>query len=115
MSFGRLRDPSVLLVFGSILLTPVLMALRVPAALLISIGAVTAAGLFVHDAAGHAMTARPLHLLELPTLPRSLFWAFDLRQFTGHLFLVLPITLYFFLSDFFSATATLVGVTRRGA
>ena len=113
VAFGSLRDPSVLLVFASILLTPALMSLRVPGALLISIGAVTAAGLFVHDAAGHAMTVRPSHLMELPSLPRSLFWAFDLRQFTGHLFLVLPITLYFFLSDFFSATATLIGVTRR--
>ena len=114
VSFGSLRDPFVLLVFVSILLTPVLMSLRVPGALLISIGAVTAAGLFVHDPAGHPMTAHPAHLAELPSLPSSLFWAFDLRQFTGHLFLVLPIALYFFLSDFFSATATLIGVTRRG-
>ena len=60
------------------------------------------------------MTSHPSHLVELPSLPRRLFWAFELRQFTGHLFLVLQIALYFFLSDFVSATATLIGVTRCG-
>ncbi len=114
VSFASLRDPVHLLVFASILATPALVALRVPAALLLSIGAVTIGGLFVHDASGHPMTRLPSHLAEWPTLPTHLFLAFDGRAFADHLLLVLPLTLYFFLSDFFSATATLIGVTRAG-
>lgn len=113
LSFGSLREPAILLVFLGILATPVLLSLRVPGALLISIAALSLAGLFVHLPGGRLMTQHPSHLVEWPTLPHSLLFAFDVRQFTSHLFLVLPITLYFFLSDFFSATATLIAVTRR--
>ena len=50
VQFASLRAPAHLLVFASILATPALVALRLPAALLLSIGAVTAAGLFVPGA-----------------------------------------------------------------
>ena len=113
-SFGVLTSPPVLLAFIGMLATPVLVARRVPAALLVSIILITLIGIFVHGADGLALTKLPAQIALLPTFPRELFFAFDFRDFVQHFFLVLPITLYFFLSDFFSATATLVGVTRRG-
>ncbi|WP_428374331.1 NCS2 family permease [Lichenicoccus sp.] len=114
VSFASLRHPAILVVFLGMLFTPVLLALRIPGALLLSIVAVSIIGLFVPAGAGRMMTPYPTHIVSLPSIPRSLLFAFDVRQFTSHVFLVLPITLYFFLSDFFSATATLIGVTRRG-
>jgi len=114
LGFGDLGDPAILLAFIGLLATPVLVALRVPAAFLISIVAITAAGLFIHTHGGPATTVLPVSFVELPGFPTELFLAFDFHEFLNHFFLVLPITLYFFLSDFFSATATLIGVTRCG-
>ena len=113
VSFGHLREPVVMLTFLGMLATPVLMALRVPGALLLSIIALSVAGLFVPGHGGHAVTAHPQHLLSWPQVPRQLLFATDFRGFASHLLVLLPIALYFFLSDFFSATATLIGVTRR--
>ena len=113
VSFGHLREPAVMLVFLGMLATPVLMAVRVPGALLLSIIVLTLIGLAVPGPHGHPVTAHPTHYLDWPTLPRRLLFAVDFRQFASHFLVLLPIALYFFLSDFFSATATLVGVTRR--
>lgn len=113
VSFGPLRQPAVMLVFLGMLGTPVLVALRVPGALLLSILAITLAGLLVPGAGGHPVTSHPQHLLDWPSLPRQMLFAPDFRQFFSHFLVLLPIALYFFLSDFFSATATLIGVTRR--
>ncbi|CAN5469301.1 NCS2 family permease [soil metagenome] len=114
VAVGDLSDPAVLLAMAGILITPVLVARRIPAALLISIVSITVIGLVLPSASGHAITPMPDQLFDWPRLPTELFWAFDFREFASHFWLVLPITLYFFISDFFSATATLVGVTRRG-
>lgn len=113
-AFASLRGQAALLSFAGLLATPALVALRVPAALLLSIVAMTLAGLFVQDGQGLPLTILPAHLLEIPASPAEIFLRFDFGDFITRLPVVLPITLYFFLSDFFSATATLVGVTRLG-
>ena len=110
---GDLRQPAVLLSFAALLATPVLMMLRVPAALLLSILGVTAIGLVVPGPGGHPLTRLPAHLMQPPPWPAPFFFAFDFHAFLAHLPLALPLAGYFFLSDFFSATATLIGVTRR--
>lgn len=110
---GDLRQPAVLLSGAALLATPVLMMRRVPAALLLSILAVTLVGLVVPGPGGHPLTRLPAHLVQPPPLPSAFFFAFDFRAFLAHLALALPLAGYFFLSDFFSATATLIGVTRR--
>jgi AGZA family xanthine/uracil permease-like MFS transporter len=113
-AFGALTSPPVLLAFIGMLVTPILIARQVPAALLVSIIIITLIGAFVHGADGQPLTKFPVQPAQLPSFPRELWLAFDFRDFFSHVFLVLPITMYFFLSDFFSATATLVGVTRLG-
>ncbi|SER55554.1 putative MFS transporter, AGZA family, xanthine/uracil permease [Faunimonas pinastri] len=112
--FGNLADPATMLTFIGVLVTPVLVAMRVPAAFLISIVLLTIAGFFLTGLNGKPVTPIPDHIVNLPVIPKELFFAFDFHEFISHFFLVLPITLYFFISDFFSATATLIGVTRRG-
>jgi AGZA family xanthine/uracil permease-like MFS transporter len=114
IAFGNLSHPATLLTFAGVLLTPVLLVLRVPGALLASIVILTVVGFFVPGAtAGSYVTPLPEHILALPKAPTELLWAFDFKGLFNHLTLLLPIILYFFLADFFSATSTLIGVTRR--
>ncbi len=113
LSFGNIADPAVMLSLVGVLATPILLALRIPAAFLVSIAALSAMGLFI-TANGAPLTAFPNRIIDFPIIPKELFFAFDFHEFLTHFWLVLPITLYFFMSDFFSATATLIGVTRRG-
>lgn len=113
-SFGALSDPAVLLTLAGILVTAVLIALRIPAAFLISIILITVGGQFVHGANGSPLTAAPSAWFSAPVFPADFFMPFDFGNFFANFWLVLPITIYFFLSDFFSATATLISVTHRG-
>ncbi len=113
VGLGDLLAAPPLLALVGILLALALVQLRIPAALLISIILITIAGIFVTRSDGQALTHLPDRLVDLPAAPRDLLLAFNFREFFSHFFLILPITLYFFLSDFFSATATFVGVTRR--
>ncbi len=114
IAFGNLSHPDTLLTFIGVLMTPVLLVMRVPGALLLSIVLITIAGFFVPGSdPGSHVTPLPEHILALPKSPASIVWAFDFKGLIDNLFLLLPIILYFFLSDFFSATSTLIGVTRR--
>jgi AGZA family xanthine/uracil permease-like MFS transporter len=113
ISFGSLSDPVVLMITVAIVLTPMLVVLRVPGALLISIAGLTLAGLFVRDAHGTPLTQAPAHLFALPSFSSNLILALDLREFFGDFWKLLPVTLYFLLSEFFAGTTTLLSVTRR--
>jgi adenine/guanine/hypoxanthine permease len=112
-AFGDLTMPATLLTFAGLLITPVLMLMRVRGALLLSIVAITLCGLVVPGPHGGMLTVLPSRPVQWPSLPRQFVFGFDFRQFADHFFLALPVALYFFLGDFFSATATLIGVTRR--
>lgn len=113
IAFADLRSPSVMVVFLSLLFITALVAARVRGAMLLSILAVTVAGLFIQTSPGHFMTVLPAQMVALPHVPKAYFFAFDTTEFIHNFFLVIPLTLYFFLSDFFSATATMIAVTRR--
>lgn len=111
--FGSLHDPAVLLVFAGVLITPVLLAARVPAAMLLSIVAMTVAGLFIHHADGKPMLALPERVFDTPHLPWALFLDFDFSGYFGHFLELMPVTLYFFISNFFYTGSTLITVLRR--
>lgn len=111
--FGNMSDPAVLLTFLGLILTPALFARRVPGAFLISIATITLLGLFVPYENG-TVTQLPSQIFDLPKLSSDIVLAFDFNGFFNDFFLLLPIALYFFMSDFFSTSATLIGVTRRG-
>jgi len=114
IAFGNLSHPATLLTFVGVLMTPVLMVLRIPGALLLSIVVLTIAGFFVPGTDPNSfVTPLPEHILALPKAPSDLFLQFDFHGLAQNFVLLLPIMLYFFLSDFFSATSTLIGVTRR--
>jgi len=113
IAFAKLSDPAALLAFIGIVVTPALIVLRIPGAFLLSIAGITIAGSFVHHANGSAVTRWPEHFVGLPALTPTLFFAFDFREFFAKFLLLLPITLYFLLSEFFSGTATLFAIARR--
>jgi adenine/guanine/hypoxanthine permease len=113
LAFAKLDHAGVLLALVGILLTAVLLVRKTPSGFLISIAVLTVAGLFVKDATGHALTQTPQRWFSFPEAHRELLFAFDFHEFFAKFFLLLPVTVYFLVSEFFSATATLIGVTRR--
>lgn len=112
LTFGALNDPSVILAMLGVALSAMLVVLRIPAGLLIAIMSMTIAGLFVHTSSG-PITHLPDHLIDWPHYPTAMFMPFDFHEYFTHLGLLLPITIYFVLSDFFDATATMMSVTYR--
>ena len=114
IAFGDIRQPHVLLTAIGLIATPILLVKRIPGAFLLSIGLITLAGLFIPGADGKPLTKLPERLLAIPQLQSEMLWAFDFGEFFDNFFLLLPIALYFFMADFFSTAATLIGVTRRG-
>lgn len=110
--FGALSDPSALLTLFGLFIAGVFMVLRVPAGMLLTIIAVTVVSLFVHKN-GHALASLPTHPMEWPHYPTQLLFPFNFGDFFSHLELLLPITLYFLISDFFDATGTMYSVANR--
>jgi AGZA family xanthine/uracil permease-like MFS transporter len=113
LAFAHLSAAGPLLAFAGVLLTAVLIARRVPGGFLIAIAALTIAGLFLKDPAGQPITQAPARWLSVPSLHADLLLAFDFHEFFAKFWLLLPVTVYFLVSEFFSATATLIGVARR--
>jgi AGZA family xanthine/uracil permease-like MFS transporter len=113
LAFGTLTDGRVILGLVGLVLTPALVALGMPAALLLSIVLIALAGIFVHGPDGAALTRLPAQWVQIPDLSHGLIILPDVRGYVTHLRSLAPVTLYFLLSAFFSTTATLIAVTRR--
>ena len=106
VGLGELRSAPVLLALGGLVLVAVLMARRVPGALLVGIGAVT----IVAWVAG--LSALPDAWLTLPALPTETFLALD---FSAVFSLELAtVVLAFLFVDLFDTAGTLIGVGRLG-
>ncbi|MYM98895.1 NCS2 family permease [Duganella vulcania] len=112
VAFSRLHDGAAWLTLGGVLLTAMLLVLRVPGAFLLTMLTVSALGLFVADAGGRPLTAMPARWFGLPSFTGELLFAPDFRGLASHFMLLLPVTLYFLLIEFFAGTATLFGVMR---
>jgi AGZA family xanthine/uracil permease-like MFS transporter len=113
VALAKLSGAAVLLSLFGLLLKVTLYIRKVPGSFLISIGVLTVCGLFLKDAAGHAITVAPVQWFSLPVMRSGMLFAFDFREFFAKFFFILPVTVYFLVSEFFAATATLVGVARR--
>jgi len=111
IAMGSLRSPPVLLTLAGLLLTPVLVARRIPGALIISIAALTVVGLVVPGANGKMVTSLPSAFLAWPRWPGSTFMAMDVGYLVSHILVALPLLFYFLCAEFFSTLGTLIGVT----
>ncbi len=108
-----LVQPAVIYTAVGLLVTAALFAAGTPGALLISILVMTAGGLFVPLPGGGFVTHLPSRLLDWPGLPDAYFFAMDFHGYLANLPVVLPLTLYYFLSEFFAAAGTIVAVAGR--
>ncbi|GBQ69381.1 xanthine/uracil/vitamin C transporter [Ameyamaea chiangmaiensis NBRC 103196] len=113
LAFGSMANPTVLLCLGGLVMALVLTRARVPAAMLLTIVTVTVLGAFIPGPDGHTITHIPARAAEWPRYPTHMLFPFDFHGFADHLLVLVPVTLYFFLSDFFDATGTMLAVTRR--
>ncbi|MDF7674042.1 NCS2 family permease [Acetobacteraceae bacterium ESL0709] len=113
LTFGSFSDPSVLLALAGVVICGASLICKIPAGFLLTIILITIIGLFVPDGQGHYITRLPDHFLDWPHYPAHLLFPFDFGGFFSHIGLLLPVTLYLLLSDFFDATSTLMSVVQR--
>jgi AGZA family xanthine/uracil permease-like MFS transporter len=110
---GDFGSPAVALAFFGIMLTAVLVARRVPGAIVLSIAAVTLVGLFVPDGKGGHITALPTGIFSLPASPAPVMLKLDFKFILENFAKALPIMLTLLIVDMFDNIGTLIGVTKR--
>jgi AGZA family xanthine/uracil permease-like MFS transporter len=113
VSLGDLSKPGPLLVVVGIILTAILVTRRVPGAIVINIGILTIAGLFILDSHGKSLTAWPESFLNFPASLEPTLFKLDLGYFWRHPFETLPLLLALLFVDLFDNMGTLIGVSKR--
>jgi len=113
VAHGDLGSPPVALAFLGILLTAVLVARRVPGAIILSIGAITLIGLFVPTGDGGMVTSQPSSLLGWPSSPEPVMFKLSFDFLLNDFARALPVLITLLLVDMFDNIGTLIGVTKR--
>jgi AGZA family xanthine/uracil permease-like MFS transporter len=112
---GDFASGPVALCFFGIIVTAVLVARRVPGAIVLGIALITVVGLFVHGGANRSVTQLPDTFMSLPASPEPVMLKLTFQFLTNpHAILrALPIILTLLLVDMFDNIGTLIGVTKR--
>lgn len=112
---GEFSSGPAALCLAGILLTAVLVARRVPAAIVLGIVIITLAGLFVPDGHGGTVTPHPAAIFSTPASPAPVFLKLSFNFLTSGpaFFAALPLILTLLLVDMFDNIGTLIGVTKR--
>ena len=105
---GPLGEPRVLLVLAGIVLTAVLHQRRVKGAIVLSVLALAAAGIFIPGADGSPLTKLPQQLVAAPASLAPTFAAFDFGYVSAHWQQCLPLILAFLFVDLFDNMGTLI-------
>ena len=115
VSHGNFASGPVALCLAGILLTAVLVARRVPGAIVLGIAAITFAGLFIPASNTTQVTQLPDSFIALPASPAPIFLklTFDFLTNSSAFLLALPLILTLLLVDMFDNIGTLIGVTKR--
>ncbi len=113
VSLGDLGTPSVALFFGGLLLTAMLVARRVPGAILLAILAISLAGLLVPDGKGDPITKWPAQLVSAPASLEPTFFKLNFDLFTHDPLRAVMLTLTLLFVDMFDNIGSLIAVTRR--
>ncbi len=115
VTHGNFASGPVALCLGGIVLTAILVARRVPGAIVIGIATVTLAGLMVRAGGGKMVTQLPESLVSLPASPDPVFFklTFGFLSNGNAILMALPIVLTLLLVDMFDNIGTLIGVTKR--
>jgi adenine/guanine/hypoxanthine permease len=110
---GQLGAMPAALTFGGIIFAGVLVARRVPGAIVLSILAITTVGLFIPDGQGGTVTPRPDFSSWLPASPAPTFFALDFKFLIEEPWKALPVIATLLIVDMFDNIGTLIGVTKR--
>jgi adenine/guanine/hypoxanthine permease len=114
LTLGDLGTIAPWLVIIGIILTGVLIARRLPGAIVLVILLLTVLGLFIPAPDGSGMlTKRPNAIFNLPSSLAPTFLKLDLGYFWQHLLTALPLVLSFLFVDLFDNMGTLIGVSKR--
>lgn len=113
VTHGALGSPPVLLCLGGIILTVVLMIRRVPGGIILSILAITLAGLIVPDGQGGTVTRLPERFVSMPASMSDTFMQLNLGYFTDDFLKATTVVLTLLLIALFDNVGTLIGVTQR--
>lgn len=104
VTLGSVRSAPVLLALAGTLVTGILVARRVPGALLAGVGLVTAAAWI------GGLTAPPTAVVEMPAVPRTTFAALDFAALAD--VRLVGVVIAFLFVGLFDTAGTLVGVSR---
>jgi adenine/guanine/hypoxanthine permease len=115
VSHGDFTSPPVALCLAGIVLTAILIARRVPAAIVLGIGIITVVGFFVPAGNGQFVTARPTGIFSTPNSIEPVFLklSFGFLKSWPALQTALPLILTLLLVDMFDNIGTLIGVAKR--
>jgi AGZA family xanthine/uracil permease-like MFS transporter len=115
VSQGDFTSGPVALCLAGIILTAILVARRIPGAIVIGIAATTIAGLFIPAGPGAHVTQLPPSLFAQPSSPAPVFLklTFHFLTTSAAFFVALPLILTLLLVDMFDNIGTLIGVTKR--
>src|SRR5260370_24597892 len=114
VGIGNMTCATVLLGVGGVILTIILVARKVPGALILSILAATLVGLLLPGTNGHAhITDIPQHLFSRPNSIMPVAFKLDLAYVWHHPSQSIPIVLALLFTDLFSVMAVLFGVGVR--
>lgn len=115
VSHGNFTSGPVALCLLGIVLTAVLVARRIPSAIVIGIAVISMLGLFVRAGGGGMVTQLPASIVSLPASPAPVFLklTFNFLTNTHAITLALPLILTLLLVDMFDNIGTLIGVTKR--
>lgn len=115
VTHGDFASGPVALCLAGVALTLVLVARRVPGAIILGIVATTLVGLLVPDGAGGRVTTLPGSWFSVPASPAPVFFKLEfgfLSSWTAFQ-TALPLILTLLLVDMFDNIGTLIGVTKR--
>ena len=115
VTHGNFASGPVALCLAGIAFTAILVARRVPGAIVLGIVAVTVTGLFVRAGGGQMVTELPESIVAAPASPAPVFLKLTFQFLTNRhaILLALPLVLTLLLVDLFDNIGTLVAVTKR--
>lgn len=113
VTVGKIGEPRVLLVLAGVILTAVLHYRRVRGSIVLSVIALTIAGLWIPGPDGQPLTGTPSRLVDLPASLAPTFLAFDFGYLLAHPAQSMALIMAFLFVDLFDNLGTLIGVCSR--
>lgn len=113
VTMGNLASPPVALFAGGVLLACILVARKVPGAIILSMLVITLAGFLIPDSQGQKITHAPTSLVSWPASLEPLFLHLNFDVIIREHIRAVPILLTLLLVDMFDNIGTLIGVTRK--